>query len=79
MTKGDPWSPTCFLNEILNLGHYSCVIDHHDDKPPLVVVNTIRFQLIILLMFLSSPQCHAFLRCETKHDLGCQFILFGGT
>jgi hypothetical protein len=55
MTKGDPWSPTCFLNEILNLGHYSCVIDHHDDKPPLVVVNTIRFQLIILLMFLSSP------------------------
>ncbi len=36
------------------------MIDHHGDKPPLVVVNTIRFQLAILLMFLCFPRCHAF-------------------
>ncbi len=35
-----PRSPTCLVDDILDLGRYSCMV-RYDDRPPLVVVNRV--------------------------------------
>jgi hypothetical protein len=35
-----PRSPTCLVDDILDLGCHSCAF-HHDDQPPLTMVNRV--------------------------------------
>ncbi len=47
------------MDDILDHGYHSCAI-HHDDQPPLVVVNKIGFPRAALPTLLSFPHSHAF-------------------
>ncbi len=47
------------MDDILNHGYHSCAI-HHDDQPPLVVVNKIGFSCATLPTLLNFPHFHAF-------------------
>jgi hypothetical protein len=35
-----PRSPTCLVDDILDLRNHSCVV-HHDDQPPLAMLNKV--------------------------------------
>ncbi len=50
-------SPTCLVDDILDLGCHSCVVHHHD-QPTLVVVNMVGLPRTALLTFLSFPRFH---------------------
>jgi hypothetical protein len=53
-----PRSPTCLVDDILNPRRHSCMI-HHDDRPPLVVVNRVGLPQTTLLTFLNFPHFRA--------------------
>jgi hypothetical protein len=52
-------SPTCLVDDILNLGRHSHLI-WHDEWPPLVVVNRVSLPQVALPTLLSFPHSHAF-------------------
>jgi hypothetical protein len=52
-------SPTCLVDDILDPPCHSCVV-HHDDQPPLVVVNRVSLPQVALPTFLSFSHSHAF-------------------
>ncbi len=54
-----PRSPTCLVGDILDLTCHSWMA-HHDDRPPLVVVNRVGFSWTTLPTFVSFPHSHAF-------------------
>ncbi len=47
------------MNDTLDSKHHSYVV-HHDDQPPLVVVNRVGLPWIALLTLLKFPQFHAY-------------------
>ncbi len=54
-----PRSPTCLMDDILNPRCHSCIV-HHDDRPPLVVVNRVGLPQTNLPTFLNFPHFRAF-------------------
>jgi hypothetical protein len=54
-----PRSPTCLVDDILDLGCHSCVVCH-DHQPPLVMVYRVGLPQATLLTFLSFSRSHAF-------------------
>ncbi len=54
-----PRSPTCLVDDILDLRHHSCAV-HYDDQPPLAMVNWVGLSWVALLTFLSFLHFHAF-------------------
>jgi hypothetical protein len=54
-----PRSPTCLVDDISDQGCHSCMV-HHDDWPPLVMVNKVSLPRTTLLTFFSFPHSHAF-------------------
>ncbi len=54
-----PRSPTCLVGDILDLTCHLWMA-HHDDWPPLVVVNRVGFSWATLLTFVNLPHSHAF-------------------
>jgi len=51
--------PTCLVDDILDPPCHSCAV-HHDDQPPLVMVNRVGLPQVALPTFLSFSHSHAF-------------------
>jgi len=54
-----PRPPTCLVDDMLGPRPHSCMV-HHDDWPPLVMVNKLGLPWGALPTFLSFPHFHAF-------------------